>query len=254
MPHKTKATFRMDGMEPDWWDPMTGRIQPAAVVDRGPGSISVALELAPYESRVVVFSRRANTSAPASPVVAAQPQEIDLSTGWQVTFGDNGISVKMDSLRSWTDDEKTRYYSGVAAYEKTFSLPGSFQSHGTRVILDLGEGKPTAPQAPRTNGMWALFEGPVREAAVVTVNGRRAGSVWCPPYSVDVTEFLKSGENKIRIDVGNTAINYMAGHALPDYRLLNLRYGERFQAQDMDKVQPVEAGLVGSIRLRSIGK
>ena len=99
--------------------------------------------------------------------------------------------------------------------------------------------------------MRALLEGPVREAAVVTVNGRRAGAVWCPPYSVDVTELLKSGENTLRIQVGNTAINHMAGRALPDYRLLNLRYGERFQPQDMDKVQPVPSGLLGPIRLIS---
>jgi len=44
-------------------------------------------------------------------------------------------------------------------------------------------------------------------------------------------------------------LNYMAGHALPDYRLLNLRYGVRFEAQDMDKVQPIPAGLLGPIRL-----
>ena len=41
----------------------------------------------------------------------------------------------------------------------------------------------------------------------------------------------------------------MAGHALPDYRLLNLRYGERFQPQDMDSVQPVPSGLIGRISL-----
>jgi hypothetical protein len=45
----------------------------------------------------------------------------------------------------------------------------------------------------------------------------------------------------------------MAGHRLPDYRLLNLRYGERFQAQDMDKVRPTPSGLLGSIRLVAIG-
>jgi hypothetical protein len=41
----------------------------------------------------------------------------------------------------------------------------------------------------------------------------------------------------------------MAGHALPDYKLLNLRYGTRFDPQDMDQVQPVPAGLLGPIRL-----
>jgi hypothetical protein len=81
------------------------------------------------------------------------------------------------------------------------------------------------------------------------VNGRRAGSIWSPPYSIEVTDYLKGGENKLRIVVANTAINYMAGRALPDYRLLNLRYGERFQPQDMDQVQPVPSGLLGRIRL-----
>jgi len=41
----------------------------------------------------------------------------------------------------------------------------------------------------------------------------------------------------------------MAGHALPDYKLLNLRYGERFQPQDMDKVQPIPSGLIGRVTL-----
>ena len=97
--------------------------------------------------------------------------------------------------------------------------------------------------------MRAWYEGPIREAAVVFVNDKRAGAVWCPPYSIDVTGMLRPGANKIRVLVANTAMNYMAGHSLPDYRLLNLRYGERFQPQDMDKVQAIPSGLLGPIRL-----
>jgi hypothetical protein len=97
--------------------------------------------------------------------------------------------------------------------------------------------------------MQAWLDAPVREAAVVYVNDQRAGAVWCPPYALDVTRFLRPGENRIKIVVANLALNYMAGRRLPDYRLLNLRYGERFQAQDMDKVQPATAGLLGPIRL-----
>ena len=75
--------------------------------------------------------------------------------------------------------------------------------------------------------------------------------MWCPPYSIEVTEFLARGSNRLRIAVANLAINEMAGRALPDYRLLNLRYGTRFEPQDMDQVQPVPAGLLGAIRLVS---
>jgi hypothetical protein len=95
----------------------------------------------------------------------------------------------------------------------------------------------------------AWVDAPVREAAVVFVNGERAGSVWCPPYVLDITSHVRPGANALRIDVANLAINSMAGHALPDYKLLNLRYGTRFEVQDMDQVQPVPSGLFGPIRL-----
>ena len=114
--------------------------------------------------------------------------------------------------------------------------------------LDFGAGQ-AIPEQPRRNGMRAWFEGPVREAAVVYINDQRAGSVWCPPYSVNVTKLLQRGENRLRIVVANTAINHMAGRRLPDYKLLHLRYGERFQPQDLENLQPLPSGLLGTVRL-----
>jgi hypothetical protein len=73
--------------------------------------------------------------------------------------------------------------------------------------------------------------------------------VWHPPYQLDVTKFLKAGKNEITITVGNLALNEMAGQALPNYKLLNGRYGERFQAQDMDQVQALPSGITGPVRL-----
>ena len=93
--------------------------------------------------------------------------------------------------------------------------------------------------------MRALLEGPIREAAVVMVNGQRVGSVWHPPYALDVTKQLRVGENIIEIQVANTAINLLAGRVPADYRLLNLRYGERFTMQDMNNLEPIPSGLLG---------
>jgi hypothetical protein len=73
--------------------------------------------------------------------------------------------------------------------------------------------------------------------------------VWHPPYTLDETSLLKAGKNRLRIVVGNTAMNSLAGVALPDYRLLTDRYGERFVRQDMDKVQPLPSGILGGLRL-----
>jgi hypothetical protein len=155
----------------------------------------------------------------------------------------------MDQLGSWLYNKTTKHYSGVAVYEKDVSISENILKPGMVLKLHFGEGKALEKIRGRSPGMRAWFEGPVREAAVVYVNDRRAGSVWCPPYEVEVTRSLKPGENKIRILVANTAVNYMAGRSLPDYRLLNQSYGKRFDPQDMDKIKPIHSGLLGPVRL-----
>ena len=112
----------------------------------------------------------------------------------------------MDHLQSWTENETTRYFSGVATYEKEINVPGDLVQSGLAVQLDFGEGKPLAEQNLRS-GMQVWFDPPIREAAVVYVNDRRAGSLWCPPYALDVSSFLRPGDNKIRIVVANLALN-----------------------------------------------
>lgn len=246
-----KATFRVEGLKPEWWNPFDGSVKPAAVETSTSGGTTVSLDLEPYSSRVVVFSKRTLASQPSGSLT--ETAAIDLSTGWQVSFGSQGRSSRLQKLSSWTDDEASRYFSGVATYEKDLDVSQNLVQNGTSLKLDFGQGAPIPVQTLRA-GMQAWYEGPVREAAVVFINDKRAGAVWCPPYSLEVTGMLRPGPNKIRIMVANTAMNYMAGHSLPDYRLLNLRYGERFQAQDMDKVRPIPSGLLGPIRLMSVSK
>ena len=89
---------------------------------------------------------------------------------------------------------------------------------------------------------------PIREAALVIINGQPAGALWHPPYRLDVTKFLKSGMNHVEIHVFNTALN--AWSALPphDYGPLIAKYGDRFQMQDLNQVMPISSGLLGDVR------
>ena len=240
-----KATFRVAGLRPEWWNPVDGSVNAARVTSENPDSSTIALDLEAYGSRILLFSKRRLPNP--EPGKTTQQGTIDLSTGWQVSVGSSTPTL-WEKLRSWTDDESTRYFSGVAKYEKDVVVQSELIQEGVSLRLDFGEGIPLTPQSLRA-GMQAWLDGPVREAAVIYINDKRVGSVWCPPYSLDVSGALHTGRNKIRVEVANTALNYMAGHSLPDYRLLNLRYGERFQAQDMDKVQPIPSGLLGQIRL-----
>jgi len=236
-----KATFRVGEVKGELWNPMTGTV---SQLGKSGGEV-IDLELEPYGSRVVVFSKR---TLPAPSASNAQvPAPIDLSSSWRVSINHQPPQTWV-SLHSWTDDESNRYYSGVAAYQKEIDVPAQFRQANLKVLLDFGEGKALPVQTPR-NGMQTFLDGPIREAAVIYINDERAGSVWCPPYSLDVTSLLKPGKNVLRVEVANTALNYMAGHSLPDYRLLNLRYGERFQAQDMDKILALPSGMLGPVRL-----
>ncbi len=195
----------------------------------------------------VLQGLRKSAGAKAEP--AADSQSIDLASDWKVTFTRTGRSVQMAHLRSWTTDEATRFYSGEAVYEKSVNVPQQFLGKSAKVFLDFGPGTPVEPNASVAPGMHALLESPVRESAVVFVNGERAGTVWHPPYEVEVTRYLRPGANTLRLGVANLAINEMAGQPLPDYRLLNLRYGERFVPQDMQDVKPLPSGIVGTVRL-----
>jgi hypothetical protein len=112
--------------------------------------------------------------------------------------------------------------------------------------LSFGDGVPV-PETPQRNGMRAWLESPVREAAQVFINGRLAGSVWQPPYELEVQ--MRKGENQIRVVVANLAINALAGQTLPDYKELIAKYGDRFQPQDLDNLKPLPAGLIGPIKL-----
>src|SRR5581483_5512381 len=159
----------------EYWDAISGAIIAADPAD---------IDLAPYESRLLVFTANSTTPASAKP---SEAQVQDITVDWQ------------------SNASKDPFFSGVISYRKNIEIPAG---HG-HVLLNFGEGMPVTPYR-LVNGMRAWFESPVREAAVVYVNDRRAGSVWCPPYEIDITAFSHPGTNAIRIDVGNLAINELA--------------------------------------------
>ncbi len=76
-------------------------------------------------------------------------------------------------------------FSGVVDYETTFHLDQTFED----VILDLGR---------------------VSYLAEVWINGNNAGSRLWRPFTFDISDFVKEGENEIRIRVGNLVVNEMS--------------------------------------------
>jgi hypothetical protein len=97
--------------------------------------------------------------------------------------------------------------------------------------------------------MRAWFDPPIREAAEVFINGKHVGDLWHPPYTIDVTSGAHAGENTLELRIFNTAINELAGQPPRDYTALKAKYGDRFQMQDMNNLQPVPSGIRGAVQI-----
>ena len=239
---QARAQFRDTANRAETWDGFSGTVSGI------PNPRSVELDLAPYESRLIFFA----DTATAAPIDAKRNEtvELDLSQSWKVTFDGMGLSTNMDRLASWSEDARTKFYSGLATYQTSFHLPHDDLRSGTKFLLDFGDGsRERLPSPPGEHNMKAYLESPIREAAQIYVNGKVAGVVWRPPFRLDVTPYLREGENNLRIVVGNTAINSMAGQSLPDYRLLWQRYGRLFDPQDLDNLHPLPSGILGPVKL-----
>ena len=236
-PASMQATFATAHKFGQRWDADTG----AAVSIGGP---AIAFNLAPYESAIFVFSDEAS-QAIASP----QPGALiaDLSAGWKVTFTGTRKTISADVPADWESDPSTRFYSGEAVYARAFTLS---KVPGGAVFLQAEGGLPVIkPDVIEGPGMRAWYDPPVREAAIVFINGHRVGSLWHPPYRLAVDAFLKQGQNQIVIKVYNTAMNAWAALPPHNYKPLIEKYGDRFQMQDLDQLKPVASGLLGTIHL-----
>ncbi|MDR3727746.1 MAG: glycosyl hydrolase [Terracidiphilus sp.] len=228
------------------WDPDNGSVINNSV---STSASAIPLQLAPYESRVYVLADDAAPTGKAVPHNAMRTRLADLSSGWQLHFTGSTSTQTLDHPVSWTELEDRKYYSGEAVYSRSYSIAQPLPSDA-RVFLDFGEGTPTTDNRPsQAPGVHALLDPPIREAAIVFVNGQRAGSLWHAPYRIEIAGLLHHGENRIEVHVYNTAINELAGQPHYDYTALNAKYGKRFEPQDMDHLQPVPSGLLDPVHL-----
>lgn len=231
-PVATAARFAGDNKRGAWWNPQTGTRWAA-------GTGAIPIRLAPYETRFLVFGAEA-------PATGAAPFEggrvvTDLSRDWTVARpGEPERAVAQ--LGFWKDPG----YSGAVVYRRSFTLDAS---PARRLVLDFGAIDPQQASGDTPARPRAQLAVPVREAALVSINGKPAGTLWAPPYRLDITNSVKAGRNEITIKVMNGALNALATRGRIDQSVLRLRYGVRFDDQDVDKIAPQPSGLTGPVTL-----
>jgi hypothetical protein len=175
-----------------------------------------------YELKFADAHTRALTvSAAAAPVEISGPWEVSFAPGWGAPE-----KITFDHLTDWTKraEDGIKFFSGTATYRKTFSVSAQTPP-GSALILDLGK---------------------VNDIAVVRVNGQNLGTLWQPPYRVDIAAAVKPGENTLEVQIVNTWNNRLAGDAA-------LPVAERrtsITAPTVKKDSPLlPAGLLGPVTL-----
>lgn len=206
-PEQAVASFRVTGKLPEIWDPESGKTTDAPSWWLADGLTHVPLALDQAGSTFVLFRKPAPAGEGASPGDIPDPRFrslLGIRGPWEVTFdprwGGPDQPVTFGTLQDWSQrpEDPIRFYSGTATYRTTFALPHDLKTeHGKRkTFLDLGR---------------------VEVIAAVRLNGQDIGTLWKPPYRIDVTEALRAGENTLDIRVVNLWVNRQIGdETLPE--------------------------------------
>ncbi len=226
------------------WDARTGQAHRIETLDGG-----VPLELQPYEATVVVALPAPDPDVAAAP--AAGPVDmVDLAGPWTIAYADTPDARQDVTLpHRWEDDPARADHAGAATYETIVDVPAG-RLDG-RVLLDLGPARARTQAVAGERGLrGASFRAgvtaPVGEVAQVLVNGEDCGWAWAAPYTVDVTDRLRAGENTVAVRVLNTGLGALrAGTGLTAaVEAVTRTDGKRFRMQDLERAQqPTTSGL-----------
>lgn len=179
-------------LSPELWNAATGEIRRLSDFENTGDHTALQMELEGNESVFLVF-RKNDKATEKKNNFPVKETVYSVDTPWKVIFeaGKRGpeAPVVWFQLTDWmnSENDSIKYFSGQAVYETVFTLEELPQKS---LYLDLGH---------------------VMVMAKVTLNGQYVGGVWTFPYRLNVTEYLKKGENKLEITVVNNWQNRLIG-------------------------------------------
>lgn len=166
-------------------------------------------------------------------IVSVPPVQV-LTGRWDVRFPPKWGApekIALDQLVSLSESTNpgVRFFSGTITYTKTFDW------------------KPSAHVGKQKSEIW-LELGDLSALAQVKLNDYDLGTVWLPPYRLNITRGLQAGTNLLEVRIANLWRNRMIGDAaLPEK--------ERFAWSSSAKFSPdtllPKSGLLGPVTIKT---
>ena len=231
-----RINFRIKDMKPELWDPVSGKMTDVLIWENNKNQTSITLDLEANGSCFIVFRKKSESHSNSVKAISLngeniktnfyvtrenqlilnkkgvykvsfqdnktitkkqdkEAEKILLNENWNVRFQENlgaPSSAHFEKLISWPlhSDSGIRFFSGTASYKKSFQLNSKQLKSNKRLFLDLGK---------------------VKNVATITVNNKKVIVIWKPPFSVDITDYCKAGENDLEVMVTNLWPNRMIG-------------------------------------------
>lgn len=220
------ASFRVSCKIPEYWNAVTGEIRELSEYSNEKDRTLVPVRLHGGESCFMVFNKKSSKKDENLQVKNNFPDDIfvkDISDGWNMNFVNDwlGIDFSLENQRlydwSKTADDRVKFYSGTVDYS-------------TKFVLD-----------EACDDLYLNFED-VKVMATVKLNGHDVGTIWCPPYRINISDFVKTGENVLEVSVSNLWVNQLIYQAQkkPEERSTWLL------EENIDPKQPLmKSGLIG---------
>ncbi len=201
-PEKLRRTciFRTKRKVVELWNPETGEIFEIGAKQSRDGRTEMDLQFEPSQSWFIVFKDKPSNQISARNPFMEWKEVKEIQGSWQLEFDHDwgpDDEQTFSELKSWVEssNELVKYYSGTVRYFKEFEIPDpTFRALKKNAAGQIG-----------------LDLGKVEVMSRIKLNGEECGIVWKPPYRVDISKAIKSGINKLELEVVNTWVNRMIG-------------------------------------------
>lgn len=281
---QVECRFRVSGMIPEIWNPMTGNTEEVLSYKEENGYTVLPLHLEPDGSRFIVFRK----AKPAVHITGIQKDGKSFFPGNQFKL-DSGKFIEMQKQNhsilatvskpgryklTWSDKH-------ISSFNVQHPATKTLISGGWDIHFDSAWGGPSLIHAD-TLKSWTAFKedgvkyysgsavykktfnfrqtelkktkvmldlGNVLDMAFVKINGQSMGLGWAAPFQFDITKYLKPGHNQLEIEVTNLWPNRLIGDGkLPTDKRFTKTNIVKFDDPDADKLLRA-SGLLGPVKL-----
>ena len=229
---QTDCIFRVDNKIPELWDAVTGEIRDLKSFSTKDGQTIVPMQFDIDQSFFVVFRKKGEPSSGKSNF-SSFTTVLTLDKPWSVSFDPSkggAEKVVFDKLTDWSTNENDsiKFYSGTGVYRQTFDMKNISDK---QYYLHLGE---------------------VNVIAKVWLNKKEIGTVWTYPWQLNISDYIKLGENQLEIEVINPWVNRLIGDKVLSDGGVQKHYTSTTY-QPYNKESPLlKSGLLGPVRILEV--